>query len=99
MTTCLLSLATRNPTFCSARTASRWLMPGIFGTSTGDLDLANIAVSQQVVANRQVLPDGVSNVGQGLILRLPLRPATGQSRTRNGEALVGLLQGDSVFHR
>jgi len=98
ITICLPWRMMRKSAFWSARTASRWLTPGIFGTSHRHRNFANVLAFDEVVYCGEVFANGVLNVFEGLGFCSPLRPATWKTRTRNAEAFLRLMNDDLVIH-
>ena len=98
ITTCLPSRATRNPAFSSARTAARWLIPGSFATSAGDLDFPHVGSQQEFLAHQEIARDSVADVRQRFLLARSLRPAARKPGTRDRESFLGLFERHSVLH-
>ena len=99
---CLPWRAMRKPAFSSARTARRWLTPGILGTAClyGDLDLTDYHASG---TSRLPLPctrgRASDDVGQGFLFRRPLGRTTRKAWNPDGESLFGLFKRYPAFHR
>jgi hypothetical protein len=49
---CLPCRTTPKPAFSRARTASRWLIPGSFGTSDSYVDFADLRAAHQLASDR-----------------------------------------------
>ena len=101
MTMCLPWRAMRKPAFSSARTARRWLTPGILGTAClyGDLDLTDYHASGILDCHFHVLADGIRDVRQGFLFRRPLGRTTRKAWNPDGESLFGLFKRYPAFHR
>src|SRR6266480_1735386 len=95
---CFPSRAIRKPAFCNARTASRWLTPGIFGTLTADFDLPDLPFLHELLANEEIFANCVLDILQCLVFGSAFGPTTRQSRARHGNSLIALLQQDLIFH-
>ena len=52
MRMCLPCRTTPKPAFSKARIASRWLIPGSFGTSDSYVDFANLRAAHQLAGDR-----------------------------------------------
>jgi hypothetical protein len=61
-----------------------------------DFDFANVSPVQRFVHCGQILLNGVTNILDGFLLGLPLRPTARESRTVNSITLVRFLQNDGV---
>jgi hypothetical protein len=69
---CFASRPTRKPAPLERSHSVSVIYPCKFGQSAHDFDLVHVAILQQLVANREILADGVSDVREGLSFGLPL---------------------------
>ncbi len=66
--------------------------------SDGDFDFSDLVLLQRLLNSCEILPDGILNVLERLLLGRPLRPASGKAWTRHAETLIALLQNNLVPH-
>src|SRR5437016_6662304 len=88
ITICLPWRLTQNPTFCNARTASRWFTPGSLGILDLDFNLAYFGVLNELVERCQVFVDGLRYALESFVLRGALGMAAGKSGNGNSVALI-----------
>src|SRR5436190_23636496 len=79
ITMCLPWRKMRKPAFSRARTASRWLTPGIFGTLHRDLHFTDILALDKIIDGSEVFTNGVLNICERFRFSCALRPAAWQT--------------------
>jgi hypothetical protein len=68
------------------------------GHGSDDLDLANIGTFHQFIADRQIVFDCLSHVGDGFCLGPTLGPTSWKARNGHTVTIVGPLECDFVVH-
>src|SRR4051812_42294932 len=99
ITMCVLCRATRNPAFCKARTASRWLIPGSLGMLDGHFDPADPLILEEFRPHFEILADRLDDIRERLLFGRSLRAASRQARHGDAEAFFRLDQCDLIRHR
>lgn len=67
------------------------------GSGNCDFNHAGAGLTRQLLGGFNILPNGDSDVGKGLLFGCPLRPAPGQPGARYAESLFGLAENDAIY--